>query len=100
MLGRLLWSCGHGVLEFLEDGLYVAWHGHITCASFVFPFEGEAEVESAAPLRGDLVEAGEGGIQVLGVRLVDVLDTVVVHYKAKADVLGLVVSQPRHVLYV
>ena len=54
-VGLVLRSHGCGVFEFLEDGIYVARNVHVTCACFVVPFEGEAKVESSAPVGGDLV---------------------------------------------
>ena len=54
-MGRVLPLHGCGVFEFLEDGLYVARNVHVTCSLFIVPFEGEAEVDSSAPVGGDLV---------------------------------------------
>ena len=49
-VGRVLRLCGCGVIEILEERLYVARHGHVACACLVVPLEGESEVDPAAPV--------------------------------------------------
>ena len=95
---RVIWSCGRGMLDFLKGNLFVSCNGHIACVCFVVPFEGEAGVDSAAPVRGDLVEAGYGGVQVIGVHIVNIFDFVVIQHEEKSYVAGLVVPHPWHVL--
>jgi hypothetical protein len=84
-VGRLLRGFRVRVVEALEALGDVIRHGEVDSAVYVVPFELDAELQLAGPVRGHLVLRGNHVAKVLGVFLADVLDAEVVDDQAEED---------------
>ena len=76
--------------------LNVARDGEVNCAYVVIPFKGNAVVQFAFPVCGDLVERIEGPDGLIGVFLSLLFDAKVVYYKGDGYGAELVAPQAWH----
>ena len=68
--------------------LNIGWHGDVHIACCVVPFELHAAAQGSFPICGDGVILLEGVHEVLGVLLLDALDSKVINTEAEPDLSG------------
>lgn len=76
------------MLETVEGSCYIARHGDVNRTVGVVPGQCEPTVQRAVPVGGDGVEAFEGGDEVLGVGVMDVLDAEIIDDQGEHDAVG------------
>lgn len=81
------------MLEFVECFLDVTWHGKVTCSLLVVPCESDSAEQLAFPIDRTGVFLAEGIKQMVGIVLVDVFDSKVIHNEAEHDVSGCVLPK-------
>jgi hypothetical protein len=76
------------MLETVQCRGYVARHGDVNRTVGIVPGKGETAVQRAGPVGGDSVEGFEGGNEMVGVGVVDVLDAKIIDDEGENDAIG------------
>ena len=85
-MGGVLGSFGGKMLEAVQCGFYIAWHGHFTGAFVVIPVAGYAAVKGCFPVNGDgFIVSSQKVEKVVYVVLAHILNSKVVDDEAKQD---------------
>jgi hypothetical protein len=69
----------------LHELFELARHGEIYGMSFVVPFEGDATIQGAGPVKGHFVLGGDDINKVLGMFLASILDTKIIDNQTEED---------------